>query len=131
MAREFLGRGWRFPVVLDATDSTTKIAEAGDEDKIRQSIEIILRTAPGERVTRPDFGCGIHELVFDSLGGQLIGRVISVVASALATWEPRIDVLDVTAQRDTDDPTRLLIEIDYRVRSTNSRFNLVFPFYVQ
>ncbi len=128
MAREFLGQGWRFPVVLSTSSG---IAAASDEDKIRQSIETILRTAPGERVMRPDFGCGIHELVFDTLGGELIGRVISVVSSALATWEPRIDVLDITAQRDTDDPTRLLIEIDYRVRSTNSRFNLVFPFYVQ
>lgn len=128
MAREFLGRGWSFPVVLDPHHG---IAEASDEDKIRQSIETILRTAPGERVMRPEFGCGIHELVFDTLGGGLIGRVISVVSSALASWEPRIDVLDVTAQHDTDDPTRLLIEIEYRVRSTNSRFNLVFPFYVQ
>jgi len=128
MAREFQGRGWSFPIVLDDTGG---IAEASEEDKVRQSIETILRTAPGERVMRPDFGCGIHELVFDTLGGGLIGRVVSVVSDALATWEPRIDVLDVSAQQDTDDPTRLLIEIDYRVRSTNSRFNLVFPFYVQ
>ncbi len=137
MASEFLGRGWSFPVTFDAADAAQDpaasrgIAEASGEDKVRQSIEIILRTAPGERVTRPDFGCGIHELVFDTLGGDMIGRAQSAIASALAAWEPRIDVLGIAAQQDPDDPTRLLIEIDYRVRSTNSRFNLVFPFYVQ
>ena len=128
MAREFEGRGWQFPIRVDDHGS---IAEAGEEDKVRQSIEIILRTAPGERVMRPDFGCGIHDLVFDTVGGAMIGRVASVVAGALATWEPRIDVLSVHPQQDTEDPTRLLIEIQVRLRSSNSRFNLVFPFYVQ
>jgi len=128
MAHEFEGRGWQFPIRVDDAGA---IAEAGEEAKVRQSIEIILRTAPGERVMRPDFGCGIHDLVFDTIGGAMIGRVASVVAGALATWEPRIDVLSVRPQQDTEDPTRLLIEINYRLRSSNSRFNLVFPFYVQ
>ena len=128
MAHEFEGRGWQFPIRVDDAGA---IAEAREEDKVRQSIEIILRTAPGERVMRPDFGCGIHDLVFDTISGAMIGRVASVVAGALATWEPRIDVLSVRPQQDTEDPTRLLIEINYRLRSSNSRFNLVFPFYVQ
>ena len=128
MAHEFEGRGWQFPIRVDDGGA---IAEAREEDKVRQSIEIILRTAPGERVMRPDFGCGIHDLVFDTISGAMIGRVASVVAGALATWEPRIDVLSVRPQQDTEDPTRLLIEINYRLRSSNSRFNLVFPFYVQ
>ena len=128
MAHEFEGRGWQFPIRVDDAGA---IAEAGEEAKVRQSIEIILRTAPGERVMRPDFGCGIHDLVFDTISGAMIGRVASVVAGALATWEPRIDVLSVRSQQDTEDPTRLLIEINYRLRSSNSRFNLVFPFYVQ
>ena len=128
MAHEFEGRGWQFPIRVDDAGA---IAEAGEEAKVRQSIEIILRTAPGERVMRPDFGCGIHDLVFDTISGATIGRVASVVARALATWEPRIDVLDVNAQQDADQPNRILIEIDYQVRSTNSRLNLVFPFYLQ
>ena len=128
MAHEFEGRGWQFPIRVDDAGA---IAEAREEDKVRQSIEIILRTAPGERVMRPDFGFGIHDLVFDTISGAMIGRVASVVAGALATWEPRIDVLSVRSQQDTEDPTRLLIEINYRLRSSNSRFNLVFPFYVQ
>jgi phage baseplate assembly protein W len=128
MAHEFEGRGWQFPISLDSSGA---IAEASEEDKVRQSIEIILRTAPGERVMRPDFGCGIHDLVFDTVSGAMVGRVATMIASVLATWEPRIDVLNVNPQQDTEDPTRLLIEINYRLRSSNSRFNLVFPFYVQ
>jgi phage baseplate assembly protein W len=128
MAHEFEGRGWQFPIGVDDAGA---IVEAREEDKVRQSIEIILRTAPGERVMRPDFGCGIHDLVFDTVSGAMIGRVASVVAGALATWEPRIDVLSVHPQPDTEDRTRLLIEINYRLRSSNSRFNLVFPFYVE
>ncbi len=128
MGHEFLGRGWSFPVEVDGSG---RIVEANDDDKVRQSIEIILRTAPGERVMRRDFGCGIHELVFATISADMLGRVVASVSGALATWEPRIDVLGVDARPDRDDPTRLLIEIDYRVRSTNSRFNLVFPFYLQ
>jgi phage baseplate assembly protein W len=127
MAHEFLGRGWGFPIGVD----NGRIVEVGQDAKIRQAIELILRTAPGERVTRPDFGCGIHDLVFETLSNDMLGRVISAVTTALATWEPRIDVLDVSTQQDADQPNRILIEIDYRVRSTNSRLNLVFPFYVQ
>lgn len=127
MANEFLGRGWSFPIAVD----DGSIVELGEDDKVAQAIENILRTAPGERVTRPDFGCGIHDLVFESLSSNMLGSVISAVSSALATWEPRIDVLEVTPQQDDDDPNRLLIEIDYRIRSTNSRSNLVFPFYLQ
>jgi uncharacterized protein len=127
MAHEFLGRGWSFPVGVDQG----RILEVSEDDKVRQAIEIILRTAPGERMTRPDFGCGIHDLVFETLSDEMLGRVVSSVTASLATWEPRIDVLDVSTQQDVDQPNRILIEIDYRVRSTNSRLNLVFPFYVQ
>lgn len=128
MAREFLGRGWRFPVTADAEG---RIVESGEEEKVRQAIETILRTSRGERMMRPDFGCGIHDLVFDALSNEMIGRVQAAVADALAKWEPRITVLGVVAQQDPDERTRLLVEVDYRIRSTNSRFNLVFPFYVQ
>ena len=128
MAREFLGRGWSFPVTVD---DGGQIVEASEEDKVSQAIEIILRTAPGERTMRPGFGCGIHDLVFDNINDDMLGRVLAEVSSALTSWEPRIEVLGIDVQQDPDLPTRLLIQIDYLVRSTNSRFNLVFPFYVQ
>jgi phage baseplate assembly protein W len=128
VAREFLGRGWSFPVTVD---DGGQIVEASEEDKVSQAIEIILRTAPGERTMRPGFGCGIHDLVFDNINDDMLGRVLAEVSSALTSWEPRIEVLGIDVQQDPDLPTRLLIQIDYLVRSTNSRFNLVFPFYVQ
>lgn len=128
MAREFLGLGWSFPI---AVDEDGRIVEASEEDKVRQAIETILRTARGERVMRSELGCGVHDLVFDTLSDEMLGRVQAEVAEALGRWEPRIAVLGVVAQQDPDERTRLLVEIDYRIRSTNSRFNLVFPFYVQ
>jgi phage baseplate assembly protein W len=126
-ANSFLGVGWQFPVALDQG----RIAMAEHEESIRESIWIILATARGERKMRPDFGCGIHDLVFAVTSGETEGRVASEVRQALILWEPRIDVLGVSARNDEAEPTRLLIQIEYRVRATNNRFNLVYPFYVE
>ncbi len=97
---------------------------------IRQSIWTILSTAPGERVMRPDFGCGIHDMVFGPNDAATANAVAGAVQRALSRWEPRIDVLDVYAAADPADRRRLLVEINYQIRSTNSRFNLVYPFYL-
>ena len=79
---------------------------------------------------RPDFGCGIHDAVFDVNSSGTANAAAESVREALAIWEPRIDVLDVFAAPDPAEPNLLLIEINYQVRSTNSRFNLVYPFYL-
>ena len=123
----FLGRGWAFPVTVD-TDG--RIAMAGDDDGVRQSIRSILSTAPGERVMRPDFGCPLQDLVFAVNDAATAAQVSAAVREALALWEPRIDVLDVYAAADPDVAEVLRIEINYEVRATNSRFNLVYPFYL-
>jgi len=124
----FLGQGWNFPVGLDGGQiGLTPDAEEG----IRQSIWTILATSPGERVMRPDFGCGIHDLVFGVNNAATATSVTRAVREALATWEPRIDVLDVYASPDPSRSNVLVIEINYQVRSTNSRFNLVYPFYLE
>jgi phage baseplate assembly protein W len=125
---DFLGRGWSFPVGLD---DGGQVRLADGEEGIRQSIWMILGTSPGERVMRPDFGCGIHDLVFGVNNAATATAVAGAVRDALATWEPRIDVLDVYAVPDPSQPNLLLIEINYQVRSTNSRFNLVYPFYLE
>jgi phage baseplate assembly protein W len=125
---DFLGRGWSFPVGLD---DGGQVRLADGEEGIRQSIWMILGTSPGERVMRPDFGCGIHDLVFGANNAATATAVAGAVRDALATWEPRIDVLDVYAVPDPSQPNLLLIEINYQVRSTNSRFNLVYPFYLE
>lgn len=125
--KDFLGRGWAMPVALDPR--TGRLAVAEYEDDIRQSILIILETAPGERLMRPDFGCGIHELVFGVVDSTMLQRVRSVVSEALREYEPRIDVLDIDADADAAGTGLLKVEIEYRVRKTNQTGNLVFPFY--
>ena len=80
---------------------------------------------------RPDFGCGLSDQVFAVNNAATAGAVATAVREALAVWEPRIDVLDVFAAADTERPNLLLVEIDYRIRSSNSRFNLVYPFYLE
>lgn len=127
METKFLGAGWSFPVGLDAH---RQMAMTDGDDSIRQSIWLILSTSPGERVMRPDFGCGLHDLVFGVNSAGTATAVAGAVREALAVWEPRIDVLDVFAAPDPAQPNVLLIEINYQVRSTNSRFNLVYPFYL-
>ena len=128
MAGEFLGSGWRFPVQVDEDG---RVIRSADEDAIRQSIWIILGTARGERVMRPDFGCGIHDLVFAVGGTGTAGSVAADVREALVRWEPRIDVLDVAVTAPPGQAATLLIRIEYRVRTTNNVFNLVYPFYLE
>jgi phage baseplate assembly protein W len=126
---DFLGLGWNFPVTTDADGQVT--LAPSPEEGIRQSIWTILSTAPGERVMRPEFGCGLADLVFGVNNAGTANAVAGAVREALARWEPRIDVLDVYAAADPGRPNVLLIEIDYQIRSSNSRFNLVYPFYLE
>ena len=125
--KDFLGRGWAMPVALDPR--TGKVASVEYEEDIRQSILIILETAPGERVMRPNFGCGIHELVFTSVDSTAIQLIRSSVEDALRRCEARIDVQGVTVDEEATTEGKLLVEIEYRVRKTNQTGNLVFPFY--
>jgi phage baseplate assembly protein W len=129
MDNQFLGTGWNFPLGLDANRHVL-MTPAGEES-VRQSIWMILGTSPGERLMRPDFGCGIHDMVFEVNSAGTANLVAASVREALAIWEPRIDVLDVYATPDPAAANRLLIEINYQMRSTNSRFNLVYPFYLE
>lgn len=125
--KDFLGRGWAMPVGVDP--QTGLIASAQYEEDIRQAIRIILETAPGERVMRPGFGCGIHELVFEAIDSTALQRIRSEVEEALRRYEARIDVLDIVADEDASAEGKLLVEVEYRVRRTNQVGNLVFPFY--
>ena len=128
MSADFLGVGWTAPVQLN---DTGQILMAQYEDSVRQAIWMILSTAPGERQMRPDFGCDLHDLVFANNSAATVGQLTAVVRQALTAWEPRIDVLAVDAYPDPAQPQRLLIEINYQVRRTNNRFNLVYPFYLE
>jgi uncharacterized protein len=128
MAKTFLGVGWGFPVT-PATD-TGMLPIAAYEESVRQSIWIILGTAKGERAMRPDFGCGIHDLVFERNTPATAGKICDAVRDALLSFEPRIDLLDVQVDAGAGGNV-LEINIDYQVRATNNAFNLVFPFYLE
>jgi uncharacterized protein len=125
--RDFIGQGWPFPI---KPDSNGKLNFFGGEERIQQSIWIILSTAPGERQMRPHFGCGIQDLLFQPNTAALRGVVQQHVRDALIKWEPRIDVLDVRVQTAPEGRNYLLIRIDYRVLANNSLYNMVYPFYL-
>ena len=115
------------PVELDPL--TGLVATVAYEEDIRQSMLIILETSPGERVMRPNFGCGIHEQVFTAVDSTAIQRIKSLVEEAMRRCEARIEVLGVTVDEAATSEGELLIELEYRIRKTNQVGNLVFPFY--
>lgn len=123
----FVGRGFAWPLQVDHTGSLCLTAGADDLDR---SMRVVLLTAPGERVMRPEFGCAIWDLMFEPVTPALFGQIEAEVREALTQWEPRIDVLDVVPFQDDDDPALVHIDVSYRVKATNDRRNLVHPFYV-
>lgn len=127
LRRPFLGTGWKFPLQVTPRGA---IATASEEQRIEESILLILSTAPGERLMLPDFGCGIHDLVFAPNDSGTVTRVIDLVRRALTKYEPRIDVLDVNAETSKEQPNLLLIRVDYRIRDNNSMTNIVYPFFI-
>ncbi|BDV31544.1 GPW/gp25 family protein [Microbacterium terricola] len=120
-----LGRGWSSPVRIG--DET---ALAAGEDKVRQSIRLILGTRRGERVMRPDFGAGLEDFLFEPISTTTAALIRHRVETALVRWEPRIDVQSVRVEVGDRRQGRLDVEIDYRVRSTNTFYNLVYPFFL-
>jgi phage baseplate assembly protein W len=128
LSRDFLGTGWKFPLQVDSRGA---IAIARHEERVAESIALILGTARGERVMLPAFGCGIHRLVFEPNNDLTTGRVAESVRRALVDFEARIDVLDVRVESAPNEPNLLLIRVDYRIRANNSFHNLVYPFFIR
>jgi uncharacterized protein len=126
--KAFLGAGWKFPI---STDEELKIETSSYEENIKESIMIILGTRKGERVMRPDFGCGIHDLVFETTSSASLGHIELSIREALTKYEPRIELLTLDLSTEQIDNGILMISIGYRVISTNNRFNLVYPFYIK
>jgi len=127
MHQDIIGKGWRFPPRLGRHGS---IGLVSGETEIEQAILIILRTVPGERVMRPEFGCNLCDLVFMPSNRDTASQAERVVLQALGRWEPRISVLNVDARPDPDDPAYLLIDIRYRIKTTHDQRSLVYPFYL-
>lgn len=127
MNKEFLGSGWKFPIGLNDDGSFELAIE--DED-IKEAILIILNTSPGERVMRPEFGCGIHNHVFSVINNSNLKLIEEEVEKALILFEPRITIENFLVAVDGNEGSKLLINIEYSVKSSNSRHNLVYPFYL-
>jgi len=127
VAKDFLGTGWRFPILPDAGGSLSYVA---GEENVEQSLRILLLTQLGERVMRPGFGCKAGQMVFAPGSLQNLRLLEITVQEAVRDWEARVELEDVQAETDVKDPTRVSVAIRYKVRATNTRHNLVFPFYL-
>jgi phage baseplate assembly protein W len=124
---DLIGSGVSFPL---QADQRGVLALAHGVTDIEQAIRLILGTAPGERPMRPEFGCAVHDLVFDTIDAEMVGRVDTAVHQALARWEPRIEVVSLDFDLGEVDQGKLGITITYRVLATSRLYNLVYPFYV-
>ncbi|MEF2967751.1 GPW/gp25 family protein [Paenibacillus sp. M1] len=123
---DFLGRGWKFPF----SAQRGSINGADGEESIKESIQLILSTAKGERVMRPDFGCRLQELVFAPNNMSTATLIKTFIEEAIMNWEPRVEVLDISVTPSADLPV-LDISIDYAIKSSNSKYNLVYPFFLE
>lgn len=124
----YLGRGWSFPPTF--SKATAEAAMSEDEDDIRESLGILLSTRIGERMLQPKYGCDLDHLLFEPLDTGTATYTSELIKQAILMFEPRIDVLAVDLTQPLDGEGRIEILIEYRVRSTQSRYNLVYPFYL-
>ena len=129
MDKSFLGRGWGFPLEFDPLSKAVKISS--EEEDIAESLRILLATRPGERVMQPTYGCGLHALVFDSVNERMISELRETVERAILFFEQRIELERVDVDSGQSYDGLLQIRVYYTVRSTNTRSNIVYPFYFQ
>ena len=127
MTNDIVGSGWSFPPRIDAQGG---ISLTNDRTEIDQAILIILSTSLGQRVMRPTFGCRLDELVFAPNDQQTAARARRYVEEAIGMWEPRIRIVSVNVGPDPTDASRLLIEVEYKLKATHDRRSLVYPFYL-
>ena len=127
MANGFLGTGWRFPILPDASGSLGYVSA---DANVEQSMHILLMTQLGERVMRSDFGTQAPRLVFKPGSVQYLRLLENTIKDAVRDWEPRVDLNSATAEADPDNEFKVTVSIRYTVRQTNNSFNLVFPFYL-
>ncbi len=128
MSRNILGKGWAFPIT---TDVHGNIATSSYEKSVEESIRIILGTTPGERVMHPDFGCKINDIIFSPDSSKTISLAVHYIEEAIIKWEPRVILKKVTGEKDPLNQGLINIKIDYEIRSVNTFFNMVYPFYLE
>lgn len=127
--RKFTGTGWRFPVRFDSTEKT--VSMTNDREDIERSLQILLGTVKGERIMRPSFGCNLDHMVFENFNLTVKNLLIDLVRTAILYHEPRIELVSVVIDESLILDGQVLIEIEYIIRTTNSRFNMVYPFYIE
>jgi phage baseplate assembly protein W len=126
--QDFLGTGWSFPVHFDKANARMQMVS--DAEDIKQSIRIILGTAPGERIMQPEFGCNLRSLLFERSDSSLVARLNHLIYHALLNFEPRINFLEAELLQNSVLEGVLHIRVDYSIISTNTRHNIVFPYYL-
>lgn len=127
MSQDLLGAGFTFPIALDANG---RVVLTRDEDTIRRALWLVLSTAVGERVMRPEFGCGLSDFVFAAPGRETLGRLAHAVERAVIQWEPRVALESVDVRGDPADPARVLIDLRVQILARSSSLNLVYPLYL-
>ncbi|WP_222429218.1 GPW/gp25 family protein [Chitinophaga polysaccharea] len=125
--KSFLGTGWSFPPSFDKPNAS--VLMVSDAHDIEESIRIILSTLPGERIMLPDFGCNIHKLVFEVADARLASELHHVIYHALLEYEPRIKLVECVISDQTMESGVLYVQINYTIIATNTRHNMVYPFY--
>jgi Phage baseplate assembly protein W len=126
--KSFLGTGWNFPPSFDIT--TGSVIMVSNEEDIAQSLQILLSTRPGERVMLPQYGCNLDVFLFEPITTTLTAYVKELIQTAVLYYEPRINLDFINVNIDQVNDGVILISLDYTILATNSRFNLVYPFYL-
>lgn len=126
--KSFLGTGWKFPPAFDK--ETKQVALSSDEIDISESLQILLRTEPGERIMRPDYGCNMRKFIFERHDATFITGLNHTISRAILNFEPRVDFIDAKVLKSNELDGVLHIEVNYRIIITNTRHNIVFPFYL-
>ena len=127
--RSFLGRGWAFPPAFSRAGAYVEMVSGADE--VAESLKILLATTPGERIMQELFGCDLDGVLFEPLDQSFINTVTGMVSNAILDYEPRIDLNKLTVSESEQQDGLLLISIDYTIRGTNSRYNMVYPYYLK
>ena len=125
--KSFLGKGWGFPPEFDPRMGAARMVAA--EEDVTESLRILMDTSPGERVMQPAYGCGLKALVFENITEDALTVVKDTIRRAVLFFEPRITLEDIEADASRADEGILILKLVYTIRTTNSRSNMVYPFY--
>ncbi|GAL86329.1 hypothetical protein MYP_3558 [Sporocytophaga myxococcoides] len=126
--KTFLGVGWKFPPTFDKTSGSIMLVS--EEEDIRESLFILLSTKPGERTMLPEYGCDLNKMIFESIDSSLITEMKGMIENAILYFEPRIILNEIDISQDKTNDGLLLIDVQYTIRKTNKRSNMVYPYYI-